>query len=64
MQNERARKIAERELEIGRQIQAGFFPTALPMPDGWELITHFQAARHVAGDFYDVFTLGKEKKIG
>ena len=51
-------------MEIGRQIQAGFFPTALPMPDGWELITHFQAARHVAGDFYDVFTLGKEKKIG
>jgi serine phosphatase RsbU (regulator of sigma subunit) len=61
---QRARKIAERELEIGRQIQADFFPTALPKPDGWELITHFQAARHVGGDFYDVFTLGEEKKIG
>jgi len=63
-QTERARKVAERELEIGRQIQSGFFPTALPAPPGWELSTHFQAARHVAGDFYDVFTLGKEKKIG
>ena len=63
-QTERARKMAERELEIGRQIQSGFFPTALPAPQGWELSTHFQAARHVAGDFYDVFTMGKEKKIG
>jgi serine phosphatase RsbU (regulator of sigma subunit) len=61
---QRARKIAERELEIGRQIQADFFPTSLPKPDGWEVITHFQAARHVGGDFYDVFTLGEEKKIG
>ncbi|UCD81478.1 MAG: SpoIIE family protein phosphatase, partial [Desulfobacterales bacterium] len=63
-QTERARRIAERELEIGRQIQSGFFPTSLPAPEGWELAIHFQAARHVAGDFYDVFTLGKEKKIG
>jgi sigma-B regulation protein RsbU (phosphoserine phosphatase) len=61
---ERARKIAERELEIGREIQSGFFPIALPQPEGWELATYFQAARHVAGDFYDAFTLGKEKKIG
>ena len=61
---ERARKIAERELEIGREIQAGFFPTVLPKPAGWELATHFQPARHVAGDFYDVFTLGKEKSVG
>lgn len=63
-QTERARKIAERELEIGREIQAGFFPSVLPTPKGWELTTYFQAARHVAGDFYDVFTLGEDKKIG
>jgi len=61
--SERARKIAERDLEIGREIQAGFFPTMLPQTDGWELATHFQAARHVAGDFYDIFTLGQDKKI-
>ncbi|UCF91444.1 MAG: SpoIIE family protein phosphatase [Desulfobacterales bacterium] len=60
---EKARRIAERELEIGRQIQAGFFPTHLPTPKGWELIAHFQPARHVAGDFYDAFTLEGEKKI-
>jgi serine phosphatase RsbU (regulator of sigma subunit) len=63
-QTERARKMAERELEIGHQIQSGFFPTSLPAPPGWELATHFQAARHVSGDFYDVFTLGEEKKVG
>ena len=61
---ERARKIAERELEIGREIQSGFFPTVLPKPEGWELSTYFQTARHVAGDFYDVFSLGKEKRVG
>ena len=63
-QTERARRLAERELEIGRQIQAGFLPTVLPTPKGWELATYFQAARHVAGDFYDVFTLGQQKKVG
>jgi len=61
--SERARKIAERDLEIGREIQAGFFPTILPQTAGWELATHFQAARHVAGDFYDIFTLGKDNKV-
>jgi sigma-B regulation protein RsbU (phosphoserine phosphatase) len=63
-ESERARRIAERELEIGRDIQTGFFPTTLPTIPGWELQVHFQAARFVAGDFYDVFTLGPEKKIG
>ena len=61
---ERARKIAERELEIGREIQSGFFPTVLPELEGWELSTYFQTARHVSGDFYDVFTLGREKRVG
>ena len=63
-ETEKARKVAERELEIGREIQADFFPATLPELDGWELVTHFQAARHVSGDFYDVFTLGRDKKIG
>jgi hypothetical protein len=62
--SERARKIAERDLEIGREIQSGFFPTLVPEAEGSELATHFQAARHVAGDFYDVFTLGQDNKIG
>jgi sigma-B regulation protein RsbU (phosphoserine phosphatase) len=62
-ETERARRLAERELEIGREIQSGFFPTTLPEAPGWDLKIHFQAARHVAGDFYDVFTIGPERKM-
>lgn len=54
---QRARRFAERELEIGRRIQSDFFPTEIPEPRGYELVHHFQAARHVSGDFYDVFWL-------
>ena len=52
---ESALDIAERDLEIGRQIQSGFFPEKLPEISGWEIATHFHAARQVAGDFYDAF---------
>ncbi|MFN8458235.1 MAG: SpoIIE family protein phosphatase [Anaerolineae bacterium] len=54
----------ERELEIGRQIQAGFLPEKLPQWPGWEFAAHFQAAREVAGDFYDVFALPQEQRFG
>lgn len=46
-----------RELEIGRQIQAGFLPASLPEMPGWELAARFRPARQVAGDFYDAFVL-------
>jgi sigma-B regulation protein RsbU (phosphoserine phosphatase) len=51
----------KRELQIGRDIQASFFPDALPQPPGWELAACFHAAREVAGDFYDAFTLPFDK---
>lgn len=54
-ETEMALDVAERDLEIGRQIQSGFFPEQLPEIPGWEIATHFHAARQVAGDFYDVF---------
>ncbi len=50
-------RIAERELEIGRRIQSGFLPAKLPEVDGYEVVGHFQAARVVAGDFYDAFMI-------
>jgi PAS domain S-box-containing protein len=53
--------VAERDLEIGRQIQSGFFPERLPDIPGWEIATHFHAARQVAGDFYDVFQFRDSK---
>jgi sigma-B regulation protein RsbU (phosphoserine phosphatase) len=51
----------QREMEIGREIQAGFLPTSLPQPDGWSIEAYFQAAREVAGDFYDVFDVAPGK---
>ncbi len=57
-------KSMELELEIGRQIQSGFFPDALPQPPDWQIAAFFQAARQVAGDFYDAFFLCNCKKIG
>ena len=59
-----ARDVAEKELEIGRQIQTSFFPESIPEIDGWELAVYFQSARQVAGDFYDVFGLNEGKKLG
>jgi phosphoserine phosphatase RsbU/P len=47
----------ERELAIGREIQASFLPESLPAVAGWELAARFQPARQVAGDFYDAFAL-------
>lgn len=54
----------ERELDIGREMQAGFLPEALPRVAGWDFCAFFQAARQVAGDFYDVFALPRENRIG
>jgi serine phosphatase RsbU (regulator of sigma subunit) len=47
----------ERDLEIGRRIQAGFLPESLPQPPGWEIAGRFIPARQVAGDFYDTYEI-------
>jgi sigma-B regulation protein RsbU (phosphoserine phosphatase) len=47
----------EKELEIGRRIQADFLPEFVPDIENWEIASYFEAAREVAGDFYDVFQL-------
>lgn len=54
----------ERELEVGRTIQAGFLPDVLPDIPGWEIASYFEAARVVSGDYYDVFVLRGLNKIG
>ncbi|WP_084713131.1 PP2C family protein-serine/threonine phosphatase [Streptacidiphilus rugosus] len=53
----------ERELEIGREIQAGFLPEQLPTPAGWDIEVSFRPARQVAGDFYDVFELVHRRRL-
>jgi sigma-B regulation protein RsbU (phosphoserine phosphatase) len=54
----------ERELEIGRQIQASFLPAEIPRFSGWEIAARFQPARQVAGDFYDLFPLVQDRRLG
>jgi sigma-B regulation protein RsbU (phosphoserine phosphatase) len=62
---ERTRKVAayEKELEIGRRIQAGFLPQEIPEFEGWNIASYFKAAREVAGDFFDVFQLPNDKYL-
>ncbi len=63
MENARlAREIAlqermEREMEVGRDIQASFLPRACPQAAGWEVSAFWRAARQVGGDFYDFIPL-------
>jgi sigma-B regulation protein RsbU (phosphoserine phosphatase) len=54
----------ERELEIGRQIQASFLPQEIPQLPGWEMAARFEPARQVAGDFYDLFPLVQNRRLG
>jgi sigma-B regulation protein RsbU (phosphoserine phosphatase) len=54
----------EREMDIARDIQAGFLPDHLPMVSGWDMAACFLPARRVGGDFYDVFPLHKGMLIG
>lgn len=63
---ERSRKVQayEKELEIGRRIQAGFLPLSLPEVPGWHIAAYLKAAREVAGDFYDVFPLNDIRYTG
>ena len=57
MKIQKAKEIAERELEIGRKIQADFLPSECPNIPGWQIETHFNPAYQVSGDFYDIFEL-------
>lgn len=59
----RAKRQAERELEIAREIQSSFLVKDYPQPEGWEIATHIRPARQVSGDFYDVFPIATSKQI-
>lgn len=59
----KAKKEAERELEIAREIQSSFLVTDYPQPEGWDIATRIRPARQVSGDFYDVFPISTSKHI-
>jgi serine phosphatase RsbU (regulator of sigma subunit) len=47
----------EQELRIARDIQQSLLPRELPELMGWSIRTHYQPARVVGGDLYDVISL-------
>jgi sigma-B regulation protein RsbU (phosphoserine phosphatase) len=59
----RAKKQAEKELEIAREIQFSFLVKDYPQPEGWEIAAHIRPARQVSGDFYDVFPITASNQI-
>jgi sigma-B regulation protein RsbU (phosphoserine phosphatase) len=64
-QEEAQRRLLENELALARQIQLSLLPRTCPYVPGWDCAALYEAARIVAGDFYDVFELpGKAGRIG
>lgn len=63
LEAERERDLVEKELEIGRRIQADFFPARLPSVQGWQMAAIIRPAKQVAGDFYDIFEVNGTRKI-
>ncbi len=53
----------EQDMKTGREIQAGFLPVNLPQIAGYQTAGLLDAAREVAGDFYDIFNLADEDRL-
>jgi sigma-B regulation protein RsbU (phosphoserine phosphatase) len=47
----------EAELALGRRIQRSFVPLSAPTIPGYEIASHYEAAREVGGDFFDIFRM-------
>jgi sigma-B regulation protein RsbU (phosphoserine phosphatase) len=61
LDRQRELMIVERDVQVGRQIQADFLPETLPTPPGWEIDTRFRPAKEVSGDFFDAFLTGDDR---
>ena len=57
LEAQKNQELAARELELARAIQRRLLPAAEASGDGFRLAARNLAARFVAGDFYDYFTL-------
>src|ERR671921_757397 len=57
------RERVEQELRVARRIQQASLPEAVPELEGWEIAPHYQPAREVGGDFYDIFDL-EDGRVG
>lgn len=50
-------KEVEHDLKLATQVQAAFLPQLPPMMDGLSFYSHYSAANHVGGDYYDYISL-------
>jgi len=51
----------ERELQVAAEIQLSILPDRLPAVEGFDFGARILPARHVGGDFYDVFPNGSDQ---
>ena len=51
----------ERELQMGREMQRSLMPVQMPPMPGYDLAATWEAARELAGDFYDAFRLDDDR---
>jgi sigma-B regulation protein RsbU (phosphoserine phosphatase) len=60
--SERAqRDLALTELERAREVQQGLLPRTLPTVPGFQIASHFEPARVVGGDYFDIIKLSDSK---
>jgi predicted ester cyclase len=57
------RERIEQELQVARRIQQASLPKEVPELEGWQVSLHYQPAREVGGDFYDLFEL-EDGRVG
>ncbi len=55
IERDRERRLLEKDLKLATEIQHSFLPEVLPSTELLEFAAHYQPARDIAGDFYDVF---------
>ncbi len=50
----------QKEMQVAQEIQQTLLPREFPELDGYELASHYEAAREVGGDYYDFVEVDKD----
>ncbi|MCG3153585.1 MAG: Serine-protein kinase RsbW [bacterium] len=50
----------QREMQVAQEIQQTLLPSDFPELEGYELASHYEAAREVGGDYYDFVEVDKD----
>ena len=53
------KELLEKELQVARQVQAGFLPSGPIQIEGFDVSTFFRSAKEVGGDYFDIIPLKK-----